>query len=170
MANYNCVIRTNYFHVKNNTMFEDFMKTVYGEDEVFMFKKGDMYGFGCYGEIMGIRNPEDENEDEYDSPYDAFIDGLQKHVTDNDAVIIMEFSNEKLRHISGTVGVITSKKVKYMDTTDLAMDIAKKLLNNKNYETQFQILYIDSQRNSIIYVIDIGSRLMQTIKIETQIA
>lgn len=118
-------------------MFEDFMKTVYGEDEVFMFKKGDMYGFGCYGEIMGIRNPEDENEDEYDSPYDAFIDGLQKHVTDNDAVIIMEFGNEKLRHISGTVGVITSKKVKYMDTTDLAMDIAKKLLNNKNYETQF---------------------------------
>ena len=29
MANYNCTIRTNYFHVKDNKKFEEFMSHVY---------------------------------------------------------------------------------------------------------------------------------------------
>lgn len=136
MANYNCTIRTNYFHVKDGNAFEDFMNTVYGEDEITVFKEGDMYGFGCYGSISGVMNSKDEENDECEASYDEFIDGLQKHVSEDDAIIIMEAGNEKLRYVLGSVCVITSHKIKYMDTMDLALDIAKELLNNKEYVTQ----------------------------------
>ena len=33
MANYYCVIRTNYFHVKNETAFKEFMARVEGTEE-----------------------------------------------------------------------------------------------------------------------------------------
>lgn len=132
MANYNCTIRTNYFHVKDVNAFEEFMDTVYSEDQVYIFRKDDMYGFGCYGSIHGVLI----NDEEPEVPYDEFINGLQKHVAEGDSVIIMEAGNEKLIYVLGSVCVITSNKIKYMDTMDLAIDIARELLNNKSYSSQ----------------------------------
>lgn len=136
MANYECAIRTNYFHVNDGNAFEEFMNTVYGEDKIYIFKKGDMYGFGCYGGISGLMNSKDEEDDECESSYNEFIDGLQKHVVEGDSVIIMEAGNEKLRYVLGSVCVVTSNKIKYMDTMDLAIDIARELLSNESYEIQ----------------------------------
>lgn len=134
MANYDCVVRTNYFHVKDANAFEEFMNTVYGTDEINIFKKNDMYGFGCYGTIGGILISDNEDDEEYS--YDEFINKLQTHVIEDEAIIIMEAGNEKLRYVLGSVCVITSHKIKYMDTMDLAIDIARELLNNDSYETQ----------------------------------
>ena len=70
MANYRCVVRTNYFHVKDEEKFRELMSRVYGEeDTVSLWTENDpngktMFGFGCYGSISGLRNSqEDEDED-----------------------------------------------------------------------------------------------------------
>ena len=83
MANYECAVRTNYFHVKDEIAFKELMgKVVCSEDGLDIFERKDekgmtMYGFGCYSSIMGIAT-EGEDKDEYS--YDKFIDELQKNV------------------------------------------------------------------------------------------
>ena len=143
MANYLCTIRTNYFHVKDNESFEEFMTHVYAEDlNVFTgtdSKGNKTYGFGGYGGISGYFNSEEayENEDEaWDNAYDNFIDGLQKHVVEDDAILIFEAGNEKLRYVVGSVTVITSNGYEYKDIKDVGIEIAKKMLENYNYTTE----------------------------------
>lgn len=143
MANYNCTIRTNYFHVNDNKKFEEFMTHVYGEDlEVFhnVDANGNtVYGFGGYGGISGYFNSEEdyENNDEaWDNAYDNFIDGLATHVAEDDAVLIFEAGNEKLRYVIGSVTVITSKGYEYRDITGMGIEMARQMLNNSNYKTQ----------------------------------
>ena len=108
MANYCCTIRTNYFHVKDEDKFRDLMSRVYGcEDSIHLWEEKDsdgkaVFGFGVYGGIAGLRNAqEDEDDDVDESSYDEFIDGLQSCVADNDAIIIMEAGNEKMRYVVG---------------------------------------------------------------------
>ena len=139
MANYCGTCRTNYFKVKNEKAFLNFMNNVVGDD-FYIFDKEDKdgnksFGFGCYGEIYGIATKVgDENEVEYD--YDLFLENLQEHIADNDAIIIMEAGHEKLRYVKGSVLVITSAKIMYKDTDELAIELARKALKNENYTTQ----------------------------------
>ena len=143
MANYNCTIRTNYFHVKDNEQFEEFMTHVYGEDlEVFHSADSNgnkVYGFGGYGGIAGYFNKEEDYEDNdeaWDNAYDNFIDGLVTHVTEDDAILIFESGNEKLRYVVGSVAVITSKGYEYRDIRDVGMEMARQMLNNPDYTTR----------------------------------
>ena len=143
MSNYNCTIRTNYFHVKDNEKFEEFMSHIYGED-LELFNETDsngnaIYGFGCYGSISGYFNDNEEYEDDadaWDNAYDNFIDGLSKHVAEDDAILIFEAGHEKMRYVVGRVMVITSNAYNYKDITSLGIDMAKKMLKNSNYTTQ----------------------------------
>lgn len=143
MANYNCTIRTNYFHVKDNKKFEEFMSHVYGDDlEVFngIDSNGNQtYGFGCYGGISGYFNSKEDyadNDEAWDNAYDNFIDGLVAHVTEDDAILIFESGNEKLRYVVGSVTVITSKGYEYRDITDVGIEMAEQMLNNPDYTTR----------------------------------
>lgn len=143
MANYCCVYRTNYFKVKDNEKFKEFMTHVYAEDlEVFHKKDengNELYGFGGYGGISGYFNNENEYEDSdeaWDNAYDNFIDGLAKQVAEDDAILLFEVGNEKLRYVVGSVAVITSKGYEYRDITNVGVEIAKQMLNNHNYDTQ----------------------------------
>lgn len=143
MANYCCTYRTNYFKVKDNEKFKEFMTHVYAEDlEVFHKKDengNELYGFGGYGGISGYFNNENEYEDSdeaWDNAYDNFIDGLAKQVAEDDAILLFEVGNEKLRYVVGSVVVITSKAYAYRDITDVGVEIAKQMLNNPNYNTQ----------------------------------
>lgn len=143
MANYCCAYRTNYFKVKDNEKFKEFMTHVYAEDlEVFHKKDengNELYGFGGYGGISGYFNNESEYEDSdeaWDNAYDNFIDGLAKQVAEDDAILLFEVGNEKLRYVVGSVVVITSKAYAYRDITDVGVEIAKQMLNNPNYNTQ----------------------------------
>lgn len=137
MEKHNFVMRTNYFHVKDANAFKEFMNRVYGENEIHIFKKDDMYGFGCYGGISGVMNSENKENDECEPSYNEFINGLQKHVSDNDAIIIMQIAHKELIYVIGGIYVVTSINIKFMDTTSMAIDIARELLNNENYSTQF---------------------------------
>ena len=119
------------------------MTHVYAEDlEVFHKKDengNELYGFGGYGGISGYFNNKNEYEDSdeaWDNAYDNFIDGLAKQVAEDDAVLLFEVGNEKLRYVVGSVAVITSKGYEDRDITDVGVEMAKQMLNNPNYDTQ----------------------------------
>lgn len=141
MANYCCTIRTNYFHVKDEDKFRGLMNRVYGcEDSVELWEEKDsdgktVFGFGVYGGIAGLRNAQ-EDDDIDESSYDEFIDGLQECVADNDAILIMEVGNEKMRYVVGSASIITSKEYQYMDITNLATRKAAELLGNTGWNTK----------------------------------
>ena len=115
MANYHCAIRTNYFHVKNPELFRQFMARVYGADgAVELWEELDTNGqttfaFGSNGGISGLRNAaEDTSEAADESSYDEFVCGLQPHIQENDAVIILESGREKLWYLVGTAEIFSS--------------------------------------------------------------
>lgn len=140
MANYYCTIRTNYFHVKDEEKFRALMDRVYGtEDDVKLFESHDengnpVFGFGTYGAIAGVRDSKYEEDDE--TSYDEFLDGLQECVADDDAVIILESGNEKLRYVIGTATIITSSDYGSLDMTFLASEKAAEMLGNPNWQTR----------------------------------
>ena len=143
MANYCCTIRTNYFHVKNEEEFRSFMDRVRGsEDTIELWEEKDrngntLFGFGVYGGISGVSNCDDDEEGLCDDfSYDKFIDGLQESVSDNDAIIILEAGNEKMRYVVGYATIITSSECKYIDMTSLAIETAEEMLNNPSWETK----------------------------------
>lgn len=141
MANYYCTIRTNYFKVKDETAFRDFMSRVTGcEDNVELFERrsedgSKFFGFGCYGNIAGVIDPNIDDPDDTDNAYDEFIQGLQKQVADDDAIIILESGSEKMRYVIGQAAVITSKQFEYLDITHLAIMKASEMLANPNWQT-----------------------------------
>ena len=69
MANYYCVMRTNYFRVKDEEKFLELMENVCsGEDELQIWSETDAegakrFGFGVYDSIRGINLTGDEDED-----------------------------------------------------------------------------------------------------------
>lgn len=143
MANYCCTIRTNYFHVKDEEKFRVLMNRVYGsEDTIELWEEKDkagntVFGFGTYGGISGVKNAkEDYDEDVDETAYDEFIDGLQECVADDDAIIILESGNEKLRYVIGSATIITSKDYKYLDIAAVASQEAAEMLGRPNWRTR----------------------------------
>lgn len=138
MANYGCAIRTNYFRVKDEEQFAQLMNTVVADDVINVFsktnKQGQKYfGFGCYGLIQGM--PLEDDDDDIGECYDEFIERLQECVAEDDAIIILESGNEKLRYVTGLATVITNKKVRCLDLTYMAIDAASTMLGNDSYTT-----------------------------------
>lgn len=143
MANYSCIIRSNYFHVKDEDKFKELMERVYGsEDGVRLFEDKDadgkpVFGFGTFGGIAGLRNSkDDEDEDADESAYDEFIDQLQECVAVDDAVIILESGSEQLRYIVGSATIITSKGYEYLNITQIAKQRAAQMLGTPDWETK----------------------------------
>lgn len=140
MANYCCTVRTNYFHVKDEDKFRDLMSRAYGcEDEIQLWERKDRngkttFGFGVYGGIAGLRSADDEDED--DNTYDEFLDGLRECVADNDAIIITEVGNEKMRYVVGAAEIITSKKCEYIEISELAAQKAAEMIGVTDWTTQ----------------------------------
>lgn len=143
MANYNCVIRTNYFHVKDEEAFRALMSRVYGaEDDVELWEEKDahgntVFGFGCYGAISGVRNAAcDEDDDADDTAYDEFIEGLKQCVADDDAIIIFESGREKLRVVTGYAHIITANDDSFVNLENAAMSAARNALNNPTWTSK----------------------------------
>lgn len=134
MANYECVSRTNYFHVKDAETFREFMDSVIADDlHLWEEKDNDnntVFAFGCEGTIYGIP---DENGD---SRLDLFFIKLQKHIADNDAVILMEAGHEKLRYVTGYATVVTRTDIQTLGIETFALEKAKEMLNNPDFETK----------------------------------
>ncbi len=140
MANYCCVTRTNYFHVKNPDAFCDFMRGVIAEDSVDVWEEKDgdgnpVFGFGCYGSIFGV-NTQPNSDDDCEFDWEGFIHGLSDHVADDDAIIIMESGNEKMRYVVGSATVVTKYDYDYIDVASMAAKRASELLKNPEWKTR----------------------------------
>lgn len=134
MANYESVTRSNYFHVKDEDAFSKFMDTVSGDDMHCWSNKDEdgntLHAFGCDGNIYGVLNgAEDDN-------FDLFLSELQKHISPEDAVILMESGHEKLRYVTGYATIITTDDIRTISIDDFAMTKAKEMLKNQEYSTR----------------------------------
>lgn len=147
MANYNCATRTNYFEVKDAEALKSLIaKTHSGEDKISIFTRTDketgktLYGFGCYSSIDGIPSPQKNEKskelgDDLELDHELFVKELQKIVADDDAIIITEAGNEKLRYVCGDSTIITAKEVRTIDLKNAAKVAAKQMLNNKDWSS-----------------------------------
>ena len=144
MANYYCAVRTNYFRVNDPDAFRKFMKKVATcEDTIQIWEERDksdrtLFGFGCYGSILGIPVLDGEDDDygcdDYD--FEEFVHGLSDLVAEDDAIIILESGAEKLRYVTGTALVITSTGSEFMEIDVLAAEKAASMLKNPQWKTQ----------------------------------
>lgn len=139
MANYYATIRTNYFSVKDEDAFRKLILSVRAEDEVYIFEQSQSdgskkFGFGCLGSIYGISAEPEEDDSEDDM--DCFLDALQNLVCEDDAIIMTEVGNEKLRYVIGYSIVITSEEIQGIGIPDKALHLAQELLGNKDFQTQ----------------------------------
>lgn len=136
MANFEGVMRTNYFHVKNADVFFRFMDEVETDDgKLQVLKKGNvadnLLGFGCYGEILGVKDPKTGVVD-----YDAFLSKLQEHVVDGECIIILQVGHEKLNYVVGCATIITPEAIRTEDISSAALAKARTALNNPEYNTE----------------------------------
>lgn len=143
MSEYICTVRSNYFHVKDPTSFRDFMGRVYGAgDRISLWQEQDevgrpIFGFGTYGAISGLKNTEADDDDLLDeSAYDEFIRGLQDHVAEGDAVILMETGHEKLCYVTGAATILTSGGYEYLSLAEMAAKRASEMLENPGWSTR----------------------------------
>ena len=137
MANYSANTRSNYFSVTDEAAFRRIIASCIGSDDsITVFEQSDgsgKFGFGCYGQILGVLI----NEDDPDSPdYDAFCYDLQGVLAEDDAIIITEVGNEKLRYLTGYCTVITKNEIRGVDVCDTAMALARDMLDNPAFTTQ----------------------------------
>ena len=139
MANYECVIRTNYFHVKDRDRFRALMDVVTaGNLESWEKDDGNgssVFAFGSYGTVYGIPHLVEGGEYGVDEEsYDEFLYQLKDLVAEDEAVIIMEAGHEKLRYVSGNATIVTSKTVEYIDLEQAALKLCRKLLHDPDYD------------------------------------
>ena len=134
MANYECISRTNYFHVKDAEIFREFMDTVLADDlHLWEEKDNDhntVFAFGCERTLYGIFNKNG------DSSLELFLTELQKHIADDDAVILTEVGHEKLKYVTGYATIITCTGMQTLGIETFALAKAKEMLKNPNFETK----------------------------------
>lgn len=142
MANYGCAIRTNYFHVEDPDQFQEMMSRVSCDDYIHLFVRepqndAPLFAFGCYGTIRGLCKEDGSGElTTDDNSYEDFVKELQKFVKDQEAIIIVESGNEKLRYVTGDATIITKKEICYRNICDVAMATARELLGDPEYTTR----------------------------------
>ena len=143
MANYYCTVRTNYFKVDDEEKFLDLIGNTYAEDNIEVFEKDDdgakKFGFGTCGPITGyIPEDKEDDDDALDYAFDNLLQGLQKVVASDDAVIIMEAGAEKLRYVTGIAYIVTKNKISCIDLSAAAVAQAAEDLENDDYQTQLE--------------------------------
>lgn len=141
MANYYGNTRTNYFHVKDEEKFRELMKHVVswdGDIKIWDDRKDEngkpVFAFGGYGTIVGYQ--EDIDDTDNDPDYDEFINRLSECIAEDDAAIIFEIGNEKLRYLTAYAIVVTNTEAETIDLTTEAMGKGCELLKNPSWKTQ----------------------------------
>ena len=143
MANYECTTVSNEFKIKEGMevyakqIFENISSENGIESNIYYDKDlKSLYGyFCCYGCISGLSSEfyedsdvaVDNDDDEYD--YEIVAKELQKIVTDDSFISIMEVGNEKLRYVAAGSWIITSTHIEYVDLQTEIYNKAKNLLS-----------------------------------------
>ena len=78
----------------------------------------------------------EEDDDLEDTAFDRFLEKLQQCVAEDDAVIILEAGNEKMRYVVGSALIVTNKACEYLDIAELAEKRAAELLAIPSWKTR----------------------------------
>lgn len=153
----NYATRTNYFHVTDPEALKNLLARVHvGEDKIDLFltrKDNDgnqLYGFGCEDSIQGLPvrpytdpdaeleevNPDELEDEDFEYSYDLFVKELQTLLPPGEVCIILESGHDKLRSVFGDVLVITHDETKYNSLRNMALAMARQILNNPNWDTE----------------------------------
>lgn len=146
MAPFFCWYSATYFRVTDEAKFAELFANLVGdEDEVHDFTKVEdgvtLHAFGSYGSIdykKPMQNNGEEDDEDYDYDFDGFLAELQKILPDDEAFIYTECGHEKLRYITGFSIVVTKTKIKSVDIRSGAVELARKMLNNKKFQTKME--------------------------------
>lgn len=141
MSNYKGVVRTNYFRVRDEEKFRELMSRVVSDGspiELWDDHKDTegrlLFGFGSLDCLnFGLPNEDGECDD---MSYDDFLAELSECIAENDAAIIFDAGHEKLRYIqAGAIIVTYDKGYEYVDIHDLALNKAREILADQNWDT-----------------------------------
>lgn len=130
-------MRSNYFKVTNRKAFEELMNTVKSDDEIQIWEHPDdpnQIAFGSYSDINGLK---DENGNLIDDSYDKVLAKMQKLLPKDEACIIFAVGHCKLRNVYADAIIITSNKIDSIMLDNLAIQCARKLLNNDSFTTSY---------------------------------
>lgn len=141
MANYACASRTNYFRVTDEDAYAKLFENLRSEFGVEDFTETDKdgvvwHGFGSYSTIDYVEPCEDEDEDN-DPDFNLFAKQLQEILPENEAFVLLEVGNEKLRYVTGYATIITKNNIRFIDLTETARNECKKLLGS-DFETKME--------------------------------
>lgn len=127
MADYVYKGRTNYFRIKDEANWDVFMRMIEADD--FSFKDKDGIAWHGFGTDTSLAKCDDEGND---LPYEAM---LQEIIAEDDACIITEIGNEKLRYLDGYVTVITKDQIATRSLREIGIGLAQEMLGNQEWST-----------------------------------
>lgn len=154
MANSIYKTRTNYVKVTDEDAFRRIIglcTTSYGEKTEVITKMDEnnkiCFGFYVEDDIDGYLIDENDNivdpydkdfddEMDYETSYDRFIEDLQKVIAPDDALIITTIAYEKMRWLAGHFTVVTHNEIKHINMSDVAFETARKMLDNPDWCTE----------------------------------
>jgi hypothetical protein len=140
--------RTNYFSVTDYDKFSEIIESCESSDDIVIIEDDDQekYGFYCEGEILGLMDPsvssdaagEDDSEEDDDSDvsYDLFCESLQSILPEGEAIILIEIGHTKMASLHGYCSVITKNETKGIDLCTMALEAARNMLGNPEYDTK----------------------------------
>lgn len=135
MANYDEVLRTNYFEVTDSDKFQELIDGLCSNDKISVWKKKfngkTKFGFGCCSSISYA----DENSE---FSMDDFLSRLAQLLPDGEAVILTEIGHEKLCYIGSGSYIATNKECIYLDLQTLAIKRAAEMLGIEHFETAIE--------------------------------
>lgn len=140
MANYCGYIRTNYFRVNDEKRFRQIIADCSAQDDIDIFEKdgeSNLFGFGLYGCIYGLR-PEGQEDSELDEDIDLFFQALQEVLADGEAILFTEVGYEKLRYLIAYTVIVTKTAIETVDLRSEAFKKAGELLGVERYDTEDQ--------------------------------
>lgn len=87
-----------------------------------------MFAFGAYNDVQDYY---EEDIDDYVPIYKE----LQDILPADEAILIFEAGNEKLRYVNGYVTIITANNIEHRSIRDMGIDVARELLGDKDFTT-----------------------------------
>lgn len=127
MANYTCTSRTNYFRVTDEDAYAKLFANLISDDpieDMSETRDGVLYhAFGCFSPVDFQVNDDENN-------MDTFARMLQQILPENEAFILLEAGNEKLRYIVGMATIITKTTIKCLSLEDIALETCRNILGN----------------------------------------
>ena len=114
MANYNSFTTSNGFNVMNIDDFKKELQNVNGLDHFEFLNDGLVY-VATYEGLYSTYY-ENNNEDEFEFEHEDYLKLIQKHMRDDQKVIVSSVGHEKLRYLTADCSIITKDKLCAIDS------------------------------------------------------